>query len=70
MCMLLLKWNNQDLNQHLNEKGGRFSLKWASFTKHGKALTASSFQLLPTTDELHFAHHHTRAADTSMVAEV
>lgn len=32
--------------------------------------STDSFQLLLTTEELHFAHHHTRAADTSMVAEV
>lgn len=51
----------------LNEKGGHFSLKWASFTRHGKALTASSYyqRLKSYTSPI-----TTRAADTRMVTEV
>lgn len=66
--MLLLKWNNQDLNQHAQRERWTLLSEMSIFYKAWQS--TDSFQLPPTTEELHFAHYHTRAADTSMVTEV
>lgn len=50
----------------LHEKGD--TSLWMSILYKARQST-DSFRLLPTTGELPFAHHHTRA-DTSIVAEV
>lgn len=62
------QWNNQDLNQHAQREKWTLLSGMSIFYKARQS--TDSFRLLPTTEELHFAHYPTHAADTSTVTEV